>query len=166
MTQATALTLRAAATDGADDAALRALLESVYVGEGFTPASEAGARLDPAPLRGAATVWVALVRDELVGTLALAPGGTALARLAAPGEGELRLLAVRPELRGAGVGAALVREAQERARALGHTRLVLWTQTSMLAAQRLYARLGFARRPERDWALPDGRSYLVFDWTP
>jgi hypothetical protein len=43
--------------------------------------------------------------------------------------------------------------------------LVLWTQPSMRAAQRLYQAHGFVRRPQRDAELkpPPGRSFLVFD---
>ena len=46
-----------------------------------------------------------------------------------------------------------IRAALEAVRALdGVTRLVLSTQAQSPAAHRIYARLGFVRTPERDWA--------------
>jgi len=58
------------------------------------------------------------------------------------------MLAVAPEARGRGVGAALVRAAAERARATeACERLALSTQPTMHSAHRLYERLGFTRTP-------------------
>jgi ribosomal protein S18 acetylase RimI-like enzyme len=66
-----------------------------------------------------------------------------------PGEAQIRLLAVDPAVQGRGVGEALVRACIERARAQGMT-ILLHTTNHMPAAQRLYTRLGFTRRPGRD----------------
>ena len=54
--------------------------------------------------------------------------------------------------------------AVSHARALGLRRMVLWTQPTMDAAQRLYARAGFERVPELDAAIATltGRAFLVF----
>jgi ribosomal protein S18 acetylase RimI-like enzyme len=65
------------------------------------------------------------------------------------GEAQIRLLGVDPSAQGHGVGAALVNACIERARAQGRT-ILLHTTNHMPAAQRLYARLGFTRRPDRD----------------
>ncbi len=65
------------------------------------------------------------------------------------GEAQIRLLGVDPAAQGHGVGAALVTACIERAREQGRT-LLLHTTNHMPAAQRLYPRLGFTRRPERD----------------
>lgn len=88
---------------------------------------------------------------HLAGTVTLVLDGP-YAELADPTaqEAEFRMLAVVPQLRRRGVAEALVRACLERARAAGRTRMVLCTQPSMLAAQRLYDRLGFRRAPERD----------------
>ena len=93
-----------------------------------------------------------------------------------PDEVQFRLLAVDPDTRGRGIGEALVRECLARA----HARPVLIHTTQWLeAAQRLYARLGFVRRPDRDvpydvWHDPDkdhdlpaewtGKTFLAFSW--
>lgn len=89
--------------------------------------------------------------EEVLGTVTFAVHGGEYADIARPGEGEFRMLAVRPEARGRGVGEALVRACVERTAALGLARLVLSSQERMHAAHRLYERLGFVRTPERDW---------------
>jgi ribosomal protein S18 acetylase RimI-like enzyme len=66
-----------------------------------------------------------------------------------PGEAQIRLLGVDPAAQGHGVGAALVGACVARARDQGLT-LILHTTNHMPAAQRLYSRLGFTRRPDRD----------------
>jgi hypothetical protein len=40
--------------------------------------------------------------------------------------------------------------------------MILWTQSSMSSAQRLYERSGFERVPERDFER-SGRRFLVFE---
>lgn len=61
------------------------------------------------------------------------------------GKLELCKMAVAPEHRGRGVGAALGLAAMERARASGAGELFLQTSASLRAAGRLYRRLGFRR---------------------
>ncbi|HEV2150308.1 MAG TPA: GNAT family N-acetyltransferase [Longimicrobiaceae bacterium] len=67
---------------------------------------------------------------------------------------ELRLLAVAPQARGDGVGAALVRECVRRARASGARELGLHTSESLKVAMRMYERMGFVRAPEHDFQPP------------
>jgi GNAT superfamily N-acetyltransferase len=62
----------------------------------------------------------------------------------------VRLLAVDPAGRGRGVGAALMAECVQRARAAGSPALELHTMEMMQAARRMYARMGFTRAPETD----------------
>ena len=73
---------------------------------------------------------------------------------------ELRLLAVAPTARGAGVGEALVRECARRARLAGATELGLHTSDSLRAAVRMYRRMGFERAPEFDFR-PDGAELVM-----
>ncbi|RKN40540.1 GNAT family N-acetyltransferase [Streptomyces hoynatensis] len=86
-----------------------------------------------------------------LGTVTFVGRGGKLAEVSGEGEAEFRMLAVRPEARGRGVGEALVRECLRRARALGRKRVLLSSQLQMHTAHRLYRRLGFVRAPERDW---------------
>lgn len=73
------------------------------------------------------------------------------AELACAGESEFRMLAVAPQHRGRGVGAALVRACVDRARAAGDSAVVLSTLDVSAPAHRLYLRLGFRPTPDRDW---------------
>jgi ribosomal protein S18 acetylase RimI-like enzyme len=95
-----------------------------------------------------AEVIVAIVEDRVQGavTLATDPASPWL-EWTEPDEVQFRLLAVDPSARGRGVGEALVRECLARA---GTRPVLIHTTQWMEAARRLYARLGFVRRPERD----------------
>lgn len=62
----------------------------------------------------------------------------------------IRFLAVAPERRGEGVGAALLQESLERASAAGCRRLALQTTPPMVTAIRMYERSGFRRDPAGD----------------
>ena len=117
-----------------------------------------------------ATLLVALVpvaagsaAMAVVGTITLAPAGSSYAEIAEPGEVEVRMLAVAPEARRRGVAEALTRAAMLEAVTLGSARVVLSTLGAMATAQRLYARLGFTPRPERDWH-HEGVLLRVYAW--
>jgi ribosomal protein S18 acetylase RimI-like enzyme len=61
----------------------------------------------------------------------------------APGEAHLRMLGVAPTAQGRGAGRALIEGAAAVARAAGKGRLTLGTLPEMVAARRLYDRMGF-----------------------
>lgn len=66
------------------------------------------------------------------------------------GAAAIRLLAVRPEARGRGLGTLLTQECLHRARTLKIPTIYLYTGRFMLAAQHIYEKLGFKRAPEYD----------------
>jgi len=66
----------------------------------------------------------------------------------------IRMLGVAPARQGRGIGTALMREAEARARAAGKTEITLHTTEPMTAARAMYAGLGYERGP--DEVLPDG----------
>ena len=97
----------------------------------------------------------------MLGTVTLAAAGSPYAEIARPGEVEIRMLAVDPAARGRGVGEALVRAAAGHGPVDGAEAVVLTTMRAMRTAQRMYARLGFERVPERDWSI-NGTGLLVY----
>ncbi|TJZ45193.1 GNAT family N-acetyltransferase [Streptomyces piniterrae] len=138
------------------------LVVEVYLADGLLTFGESDAYLpvlrDVARRAEHAEVLVAAdaTSDAVLGAVTFAAYGSAFAELAGPGEGEFRMLAVRPEGRGRGIGEALVRACMDRARALGLRAMVLSSQQLLLPAHRLYRRLGFERAEERDWEpVPD-----------
>jgi predicted N-acetyltransferase YhbS len=97
---------------------------------------------DPQP----AQQLVARRAGQIVGGVLLYPPDVA----AGHPDPVVRLLAVHPDQRGAGVGTALMQACIRRARQSGAPTLVLYTSVLMRAAIRLYERLGFTRAPELD----------------
>jgi ribosomal protein S18 acetylase RimI-like enzyme len=97
-----------------------------------------------------------------LGSVTLAPPGSAFNEVAEAGEAEVRMLAVSPSAQGRGVGEALMRHCVSRARGLGLSALALSTQPGMLGAHRIYERLGFERTPDRDWSPVPGIELITY----
>ena len=151
--------------EAADLPGLRDLLHLVYVGEEYSEAAVFNTFLGSLAVDAATVALLAVDPSDqaIVGcTFCLEPGSP-LRQIGRPEESEMRLLAVDPRRRGSGAGEVLVRACLERAQQAGRS-LVLSTQPSMEAAHRLYERVGFRRRPSRDWVTSGGRSMLVYEW--
>ncbi|MBS2539864.1 GNAT family N-acetyltransferase [Catenulispora sp. NF23] len=99
---------------------------------------------------------------RLVGAAVYTVAGSEFADIAAEGEAEIRMLATAGDVRGQGIGEALVLDCVRRAREQGRPALVLSTKPEMRAAHRLYERLGFTRTPERDWEYAPGKGLLTY----
>lgn len=74
----------------------------------------------------------------------------------------IRMLAVDVAARGRGAGRALVEAAIARATADGRPSIGIYTRPFMIAAQHLYASLGFEREPELDWQFEPGEWLLAY----
>ena len=123
----------------ADAVGVAELLRSAF-GESetlFTPALFVAATLTVAQIQQRITqgpIWVATQDDQITGTLgAIAEGNKVY----------LRSMAVAASMRGQGVGAKLLQEAESYARSVGAKSLYLNTTTFLHSAQRLYERFGF-----------------------
>ena len=104
-----------------------------------------------------AELWVVAEDDRLLGCVTYCPPGSPWRELAGGAdEGEFRMLAVDPAVRGRGAGQVLAEHCEQRARAHGAVRMRLSSLAAMTAAHRVYGRLGYVRDPEHDWSpLPD-----------
>lgn len=79
--------------------------------------------------------WIAECGGEVVGSVYLMREDDETARL--------RLLYVDPSMRGRGLGKRLVEECTACARRFGYKRIVLWTQSILTPARRIYADQGY-----------------------
>lgn len=79
--------------------------------------------------------WIAEKDGEIVGSVFIVKHSKAAA--------QLRLLLVEPHARGLGIGARLVDECVRFARQAGYRKIVLWTNSVLVAARHLYAKARF-----------------------
>ena len=137
---------------------------TAYRADGFlAPDSSYEPRLRTLGTDGPGQVLVAEGADgKLAGTVMLQSWPTAGQVVQAPGEAEIRALAVRPEARGTGVGRALLAAVIDRAVRERVRHLVLSTQPDMKTAHRLYEEVGFVRLPDRDWSPEPGVDLLAY----
>jgi len=88
--------------------------------------------------------------DRVVGSVTyVADSESTWSEWTEPGEAQFRLLAVDLDARGLGAGGALVKACTTRAASDRQT-ILFHTTPWMETAQRIYARLGFIRRVDRD----------------
>lgn len=87
--------------------------------------------------------WIAARGPERLGSVMLVQARDEATGEPRPGVAKLRLLLLEPHARGLGVGKRLVRRCSDFARAAGYARVVLWTQSALLAARALYAAEGY-----------------------
>ena len=150
----------------ADLPAVGAITVEAYSVDGFVDAhddyaktlADAASRFRDAELLVAADSG----SGEVIGSVTVVHPATPYAEISQPGELQFRMLSVASSARGRGVGEALVRTVIDRARAVGAGQVVLSSSEKMLAAHRLYERLGFTRLPDRDWTPLPGLKLMAY----
>ncbi len=80
--------------------------------------------------------WIAELGGQRVGSVFVMRKSATVA--------QLRMLIVKPQARGLGLGARLTDECIAFARAKGYRKMVLWTNSCLVAARALYEGKGFA----------------------
>jgi len=118
-------------------------LNLVWIEEYFTVEAEDLAQLDDPQthiLDKGGRILMAEQQGQAVGTVGLVPAH-------APDMVELIKMSARPDLRGRGIGKALMQAALDEARALGACRIWLETNSCLEAAMSLYQRAGFRTLP-------------------
>ncbi len=106
--------------------------------------------LDTATRAKGADILVAELDGRVVGSVTYVGEHTsAWSEWTRPGEAQFRLLAVDAAARGRGIGELLVRACLDRAPRMAQP-VIIHTTPWMVAARRMYERLGFVRRPDRD----------------
>ncbi len=113
------------------DLRFEALVARIAAGfvERFDPAREA--------------CWIAERDGANVGCVFLVQARDDAGGAVVDGTAQLRMLLVEPGARGAGIGARLVAECGRFARARGYRRIVLWTNSVLVAARAIYTRAGY-----------------------
>lgn len=112
--------------------------------------------------RRGSSVLVASLGAQVVGTVSICPFGSPLTEVCEQGEFEFRMLAVDTGLQRQGIATLLIEAAENTARELGLVATVACATTHNATAHQLYNRMGFLRRPDRDWIAPDGTELATY----
>lgn len=128
------------------DDELELLLVQVYVDGGFTELNDAKTLFDPVNVRARGSLVGVrdTSTDQLAGVVILVHPGSTACRLANGNEAEMQLLGVAREYRNKGIGRHLVDSVLSLAQTNGYSKVVLWTQSTMSDAQKLYSSFGFS----------------------
>lgn len=109
-------------------------------------------KFDPAKER----CWIAQKDGENVGSIFLVKKSATVAKL--------RLLLVDSSARGLGIGKRLVEECVQFGREAGYKKIMLWTQSELLAARGIYQKAGFEKMAEEKHSSWGRRDLVAETW--
>lgn len=144
-----------------EDTELTDLLTEVYVGGNFIDTEQAQALFEASTVRSRGILIGIRERKtaELAGVITLVPPNSKAIRLSIDNEAEIQLLGVKAKYRKQSLGKRLVTEILNKAKSNGYSKIILWTQETMLAAQRLYESFGFVQINHFE---KNGRVFFVY----
>ena len=123
----------------------------LWLGYGILPNMLIGALIGAVSLSGSLIAWAKL-DGRIEGTWRVSGqqviNGSVFVVAKAAEVAQLRLLYVEPAMRGHGLGRRLTERAIAFAREAGYRRMVLWTQSILTSAHKIYAGKGFVLREE------------------
>ena len=111
---------------------------------------DVGGRVD----NDGSAVLVAVAGQLVLGTITFCPFGSPLTEICLDGEFELRMLAVDSRYTRQGVAIALIEACDQLGISRGLRTSLACVVSHNEAAHRLWDRIGFIRRPDRDWGWP------------
>ena len=141
-------------------AAFEALNRAWLVGHGLLEPADEPHLTDPngTIIAAGGRIYVAVENGIVIGTCGIAPHG--------PGEFEVLKLAVAESARGRGIGMQLLVACLDFARGQGARRITLISNSRLVAARRLYERVGFRYEPVPATSpYATGDVYMVLDVT-
>jgi len=126
------------------------LLTIVYVDGGYTSKNIAEKIFEPIAVKGRGILFVSRETSsmKLAGMVIIVPPGSESIVRAKANECEMHLLGVKPAYRKHGLGKSLIANVIDFAGKNKWSKIILWTQRSMLEAQRLYESFGFLKTEE------------------
>jgi ribosomal protein S18 acetylase RimI-like enzyme len=130
---------------GFSDAELAELLKEVYLSEGYVDPEQAETMFEADAIRARGKIITAspISHQSLAGIVIMVPPTSHAKKIAKEDEVEVHLLAVKKDYRNQNLGYRLISELIFQAQSEGYKKIILWTQSSMLAAQNLYSKLEF-----------------------
>jgi len=152
-------------TEGAQqltDMELSDILSQVYVGGGYAEVEMADKLFEPSAVRERGILITAREKQKLLlaGMVIMVPAESPASRIAQGNEVEMHLLAVKQDYRRCGLGKMLVDEVLKKAKKSGYSKIILWTQVSMNAAQKLYESKDFVHIKNIN---RNGCNFLVYE---
>ena len=148
-----------------EDREIIALLNNVFVQEGYTEKDVADRIFTPPGLQKRGNIKLARSpAGRLLGMAIFVLPSSPECQVANTDECEIHLLVVYPEARGQGVASHLIGACENEAVRFGYFKIVLSTQKSMQAAHHVYQKNGYIQNSKRNW-IRGKKIYLVYEKT-